>query len=88
MSKVDKDLGIFSPIYYRYVDDILRTMLVGAVEYLLNFANTMHPNLKFTLESEYYEGGLSFLDMRVEHVGTKSKPHGTPKNGHWCCSQL
>ena len=52
-------------------------MLVGGGDYLLNFANTMHPNLKFT-ESEDNEGGLSFLDMRVEHVG-KSKPHGTQK---------
>ena len=45
MSKFDKDLGLFSPFYYRYVDDILRTMLVGRGEYWLNFANTMHPNL-------------------------------------------
>ena len=29
------------------------------------------PSLKFTLESEDNEGGLSFLDMRVEHVGNK-----------------
>lgn len=71
MSKFDKDLGLFSPFYYRYVDDILRTMLKGGEEYLLNFANTMHPNLKFTLESEDNDGGLSFLDMRVEHVGNK-----------------
>ena len=71
MSKFDKDLGLFSPFYYRYVDDILRTMLKGGEEYLLNFVNTMHPNLKFTLESEDNEGGLSFLDMRVEHVGNK-----------------
>ena len=71
MSKFDKDLGLFSPFYYRYVDDILRTMLVGGGEYLLNFANTMHPFLKFTLESEDIQGGLSFLDMRVEHVGNK-----------------
>ena len=71
MLKFDKDLGLFSPFYHRYVDDILRTMLVEGGEYLLNFANTMHPNLKFTLESEDNEGGLSFLDMRVEHVGNK-----------------
>ena len=37
----------------------------------MNFANTKHPNLKFTLETEDEACGLSFLDMRVNHVGNK-----------------
>ena len=51
MSKYDKELGSFSPFYYRYMDDILRTVIIGGNDYLLDYANTFHPNLKFTLET-------------------------------------
>ena len=70
-------------------------MLVGGGEYLLNFANTIHPYLKFTLESEDNQGGLSFLDMRVEHVGNKIEASWYTKKrtlvlgqGHFVTSHL
>ena len=78
LSKIDRELSLFSPFYYRYVGDILRTMLKGGENILMVFVNTMHPNLKFTLEIEEETCALSFLDMRVNHAETKSRPPGLP----------
>ena len=48
-------------------------MLKGGENILIDFVNTMHPNLKFTLETEDETCGLSFLDIRVNHVRNKIK---------------
>ena len=63
VSRVDAELGSFSKFYVRYVDDVIRTSRVGGKEYLLNFANSMHQNLKFTIEEPDETNGLAFLDM-------------------------
>ena len=39
----------------------------------MDFVNTMHPNLKFTLETKDETCGLSFLNMRVNHVRNKTE---------------
>ena len=71
MSKFDHELSLFSLFHYKYADDILRTILKVGENILMYFVNTMHPNLKFTRETEDETCGLSFLDMRVNHVGNK-----------------
>ena len=39
----------------------------------MDFVNTMHPNLKFTLETKDETCGLSFLNMRVNQVRNKTE---------------
>ena len=51
-------------IYYRYVDDILRTVKVTDVRRLLDMANALHRNLEFTIEEE--ESSFPFLDMLIQ----------------------
>ena len=47
-------------LFLRYVDDIVRT-----VSYVLDAANSLHPNLQFTLEETNSEGNLPFLDLNI-----------------------
>ena len=47
-------------LFLRYVDDIVRT-----VSYVLDAANSLHPNLQFTLEETNSEGNLSFPDLNI-----------------------
>ena len=43
-------------------------MLKGGKQFLLDFLNTMHEKLKFTIE-EISEAGLPFLDMALKRKG-------------------
>ena len=48
--------------FLRYVHDIVRTVR-GEPSCLLDAANSLHPNLQFTLEKTNSEGNLPFLDL-------------------------
>ena len=50
--------------FLRFVDDIVRTVR-GEPSCLLDAANSLHPNLQFTLEETNSEGNLPFLDMNI-----------------------
>ena len=51
-------------LFLRYVDDIVRTVR-GEPRCLLDAANSLHPNLQFTLEKTNSEGNLPFLDLNI-----------------------
>ena len=68
VSRFDAELGSFSKFYFRYVDDVIRTLRVGGRQYLLDFVNSMHPNLKFTIEEPDETNWLAFLDMKVRRL--------------------
>ena len=51
-------------LFLRYVDDIVRTVR-GEPVCLLDAANSLHPNLQFTLEKTNSEGILPFLDLSI-----------------------
>ena len=51
-------------LFLRYVDDIVRTVS-GEPSCLLDTANSLHPNLQFTLEKTNLEGNLPFLDLNI-----------------------
>ena len=48
------------------MDDILRTIKESLIENKLREINSLHPNLKCTLEVEQ-NGKLPFLDICIEH---------------------
>ena len=52
-------------LFLRYVDDIVRTVR-GEPSCLLDAANSLHPNLQFTLEKTNSEGNLPFLDLNIK----------------------
>ena len=64
MSQYDNTLQGTSSLYTRYMDDILTENHKDLTSSRLSDANSLHSNLRFTLERET-NGGLSFLDMRV-----------------------
>ena len=50
----------------RYVDDIVITVKGGGgASCLLDAANSLHPNLQFTLEKTKSEGNWPFLDLNI-----------------------
>ena len=51
-------------LFFRYPDDILRTV-TGESSGVLNTANSLQPNLQFTLEENNSEGNLPFLDLNM-----------------------
>ena len=51
-------------LFLRYVDDIVRTVR-GEPSCILDAANSLHPNLQFTLEKTNSEGNLPFLDLNI-----------------------
>ena len=55
-------------LYERYMDDILRSIKKSLIEYKLQEINSIHPNLKFTIELEQ-QNQLPFLDMCIIHEG-------------------
>ena len=68
LSKFESELSSFSKLYFRYVDDIIRTIRKGGKNYLLDFVNTMHENLKFTVE-EPVNNKIAFLDLEINICG-------------------
>ena len=65
VSRFDSELGSFSKFCFRYVDDVIRTLRTGGEKYLLDFVNTMHEHLKFTLEQLDNNNSIVFLDMKI-----------------------
>ena len=53
-----------SKLKHRYVDDILRTNKIKETNSILEQLNSMHPNLKFTVETEN-NSKLPFLDITI-----------------------
>ena len=51
-------------LFKRYVDDIICTVLGNPDEYL-KLANSLHKNLRFTLDRVNMEDNLAFLDVNV-----------------------
>ena len=49
-------------LFLRYVHDFVRTVR-GEPSCLLDAANSLHPNLQFTLEKTNLEGNLPFLEL-------------------------
>ena len=74
-------------LYTRYMDDILRDIEEGLIAQKLNEINSLHPALKFTVETET-DG--AFLDMKLIHINnslsstwyTKSTDTGLLMNYH------
>ena len=52
------------------MDDIVRTVR-GEPSCVLNAANSLHPNLQFTLEEVISEGNLRFLDLNINVLQDK-----------------
>ena len=70
LSQYDPSIRDDAKIFERYMDDFLRTIKKRLIEKKLKRINSLHPNLKFTLEIEN-EGKLPFLDMCLLHEGNR-----------------
>ena len=57
-------------LFERYMDDVIRSIKQDVVEEKLREINSMHNNLKFTIEIEQ-EGKIPFLDMMLTRNGKK-----------------
>ena len=66
LSKYEPAIKDDAKLFERYMDDILRTIKESLIENKLSEINSLHPNLKFTLEVEQ-NGKLPFLDICIEH---------------------
>ena len=53
--------------WLRYVDDVLTIVKKGTCDSLLNYLNSIIPNIKFTIEPPNEQGAIPFLD----HLATK-----------------
>ena len=51
-------------LFKRYVDDIVCTVMGNPLDYL-EYANSLHKNLQFTLETPNGSGDLAFLDINI-----------------------
>ena len=51
-------------LFKRYVDDIVCTVKRNPLDYL-EYANSLHKNLQFTLETPNGSGDLAFLDLNI-----------------------
>ena len=64
-------------------------MCTGEVIILMDFVNTMHHNLKLTLENDDETRGVFSMNVRVNHVANKIKTFWYYKeNRHWCGAQV
>ena len=66
LSKYEPAIKDDAKLFERYIDDTLRTIKESLIENKLSEINSLHPNLKFTLEVEQ-NGKLPFLDICIEH---------------------
>ena len=64
LSTFDSTIKETSPLYARYMDDILCSIKRECLENKLGKINNIHPSLSFTVEEEK-EGRLPFLDMVI-----------------------
>ena len=70
LAKFKESIKDDAKIYERYMNDIQRSIKESLVEAKLHEINTLHPNLKFTLEVEQ-DGKLPFLDMCIIHINNE-----------------
>ena len=68
LSKYESVLKDDATLFERYMDDVIRTIQRNRIEQKLIEINQIHPNLRFTMESEE-EGRLSFLDLLLIRMG-------------------
>ena len=54
-----------------YVDDVLTIVKKGTRDSLLNYLNSIDPNIKFTIEPPNEEGAIPFLDTFPRPSGNK-----------------
>ena len=64
LSTFDYTIKDTSPLYSRYMDDILCIIKRDCLDNKLGKINNIHPSLSFTVEEEK-EGRLPFLDMVI-----------------------
>ena len=64
MQYYESTIKASSFLYEMYMDDILCSINKDEINERLKIANSLHPNLKFTVEREI-DGKLSFLDMVI-----------------------
>ena len=65
LAQYDDEQGSNSKIYFRYVVYVIRSLITGGKQILLDFVNTCHRNLTFILE-ELSLDGLPFLDLSMK----------------------
>ena len=68
MSQFDATIKGTSTLYTRYMDDILCNKLLEEVDITLTNINSLHTNLKFTIEKPN-DGAIPFLDMKIIENG-------------------
>ena len=66
LSSYDNVIKGNSPLFYRYMDDIITICEKDKIDTKLTEINKLHPNLKFTMEIEN-NGCLPFLDMLIHN---------------------
>ena len=66
MSQYDKDIRGNSKIFFRYMDDVIQDLKASECQEKLKEINSLHPNLKFTMERESNHE-LPVLDMKIMH---------------------
>ena len=64
LSQFDDQIRGDAKIFSRYMDDIIEDIKTTEIHEKLSFINSLHPALKFTMETEE-NGILPFLDMKV-----------------------
>ena len=57
--------------WLRYVDDVLTIVKKGTHDSLLNYRNSIDPNIKFTIEHPNEQGAIPFLDTFPRPSGNK-----------------
>ena len=57
--------------WLRYVDDVLTIVKKGTHDSLLNYLNSIDPNIKFTIEPPKKQGAIPFLDTFPRPSGNK-----------------
>ena len=58
-------------LYYRYMDDIIRSIKRHEIDSILRAINELHPMLQFTIEREI-DGRLAFLDMLIIRIESET----------------
>lgn len=70
LSKYDPTIQGDAKLYYRYMDDIIRSIKRHEIDSILRAINELHPMLQFTIEREI-DGRLAFLDMLIIRLNQK-----------------
>ena len=70
LAQYDDELWSNSKIYFRNVDDVIRSLITGGKQILLDFVNTCHPNLTLTLEEPNLDR-LLFFDLSMKKINSR-----------------